>query len=410
MKITKIKVSGYKNLNNCEMKLEDFNVLIGANNSGKSNFLELFRFLDYVIDGNDEIRQYIFERNYIPSYGYFQTINSKNYETSLEIEFTDNIGDDIYKYWYNIVLKNVCKTNDNKTNDKKDEKGYIKSESFKYKNIRTTGIPKTIFERIDSEFVKIIVGQKQLQIDKTITALSIINKLTDVKNELDTIARLGLITLQLIAKTFVIYSSPNDIKTNLIGNKEPMLINGRISTLSLNDEIIKILKSDKSEFFIDVLRDILGIKDIIKIDYPNNNEQELSFIFVQYPNGTIQRLYQLSDGTVIVLNLIVYLFSTVQTIIAIEEIENSIHPKLLQKLILLMKNNFSEKQIIITTHSPVILNMVQINEVSIFISKECGNTEIIKVKDKKELVKKLSQPMASFGDIFFMTEGTYENE
>ena len=57
MKLKQIRVDGYKNLIDCEVNLGDFNVLVGPNNSGKSNFLELFRILDGICFGNDTIRE-----------------------------------------------------------------------------------------------------------------------------------------------------------------------------------------------------------------------------------------------------------------------------------------------------------------------------------------------------------------
>ena len=39
MKLKQIRVDGYKNLINCEVNLGDFNVLVGPNNSGKSQSL-----------------------------------------------------------------------------------------------------------------------------------------------------------------------------------------------------------------------------------------------------------------------------------------------------------------------------------------------------------------------------------
>ena len=40
MKLKEIRVDGYKNLINCRIPLGDFNVLVGPNNSGKTNLLE----------------------------------------------------------------------------------------------------------------------------------------------------------------------------------------------------------------------------------------------------------------------------------------------------------------------------------------------------------------------------------
>jgi predicted ATPase len=45
MGIDKIKVSNFKSFNNLEVDLNNFNVLIGSNASGKSNFIKIFEFL-----------------------------------------------------------------------------------------------------------------------------------------------------------------------------------------------------------------------------------------------------------------------------------------------------------------------------------------------------------------------------
>ena len=45
MAIKKIKISNSKSFKNLELELGKFNVLIGANASGKSNFTQVFGFL-----------------------------------------------------------------------------------------------------------------------------------------------------------------------------------------------------------------------------------------------------------------------------------------------------------------------------------------------------------------------------
>ena len=44
MKITRVKVSNFKSFDELDIELRDLNIVIGANASGKSNFLEIFRF------------------------------------------------------------------------------------------------------------------------------------------------------------------------------------------------------------------------------------------------------------------------------------------------------------------------------------------------------------------------------
>ena len=61
-----ISIKGFKSIRDVEVKLRDINVLIGANGSGKSNFLEVFSFLQAIqrkggvvgID-HDSLREYV---------------------------------------------------------------------------------------------------------------------------------------------------------------------------------------------------------------------------------------------------------------------------------------------------------------------------------------------------------------
>ena len=52
LKLNKISLEGYKSIRQCrDMRLEKLNVLIGANGSGKSNFLSFFKLLNFEMTG-----------------------------------------------------------------------------------------------------------------------------------------------------------------------------------------------------------------------------------------------------------------------------------------------------------------------------------------------------------------------
>ena len=52
LKLTKISLEGYKSIRQCrDLKLENLNVLIGANGSGRSNFLSFFKLLHFEMIG-----------------------------------------------------------------------------------------------------------------------------------------------------------------------------------------------------------------------------------------------------------------------------------------------------------------------------------------------------------------------
>jgi len=61
MKIKEIRADGYKNLIDARVPLGDFNVLVGPNNSGKTNLLEVFRILWLASFASEEARGVMFE-------------------------------------------------------------------------------------------------------------------------------------------------------------------------------------------------------------------------------------------------------------------------------------------------------------------------------------------------------------
>ena len=51
MLIKKIKVSNFKSFGEQEIEFSDLNVIVGANGSGKSNFINIFKFLKSIYTG-----------------------------------------------------------------------------------------------------------------------------------------------------------------------------------------------------------------------------------------------------------------------------------------------------------------------------------------------------------------------
>jgi predicted ATPase len=405
MKITSIKVKGYKNLLDCTYNMGDFNVLIGANNSGKSNLLEIFSFLDDLISGSDDIKENIFK-----GYSSRGRITSdctllEESNISLELEFQHDIGEDSFKYIYYLEIKPDELFN--------DDNGYIVREFLRYKNIKKTGSMITVFERSNT-IVDVLKGSKISKIDSTQSLLSLIHKISDIKESLNPAAQTGISDVFVIAKTPVIYSSANEIRDTLSFDKKDsksVIKKGRIATIDLVSQIEQILKSDKKQYFEEMLSDILKLS--IKM---NTIGQFIKYITVKYIKDDSSlsdyesNIDQLSDGTLIVLNLLTCLVSNKYPVLAIEELENCIHPKLLRELIEIINRDFSHIQLIITTHSPVLLNMVKLENVSYILNQNCEGAKIESVKNRKDLVKELTGPFSNFSDIFDLLEAENEGE
>jgi predicted ATPase len=55
MKLDRIELNGFKSIRKLELDLSSLNILIGANGTGKSNFINLFELLNNIVEGNFQL-------------------------------------------------------------------------------------------------------------------------------------------------------------------------------------------------------------------------------------------------------------------------------------------------------------------------------------------------------------------
>jgi predicted ATPase len=95
LKLNKVSLEGYKSIKHCrDLKLKNLNVLIGANGSGKSNFLSFFRFLNAAMRSALQV--------YVGQQGAAHSILHKGPkvcgEISASLQFEDETETDLYEF------------------------------------------------------------------------------------------------------------------------------------------------------------------------------------------------------------------------------------------------------------------------------------------------------------------------
>jgi hypothetical protein len=112
-------------------------------------------------------------------------------------------------------------------------------------------------------------------------------------------------------------------------------------------------------------------------------------------SGQERILSQLSVGTRRVIQIVTSLIFDRRSVMLIEQPEDSIHPGLLRKLIDLLRTYSSESQILFTTHSAAVLNMLRPEE-ALLVSSPDGATQ----------VRSLSAQEIGWAREFLESEGT----
>lgn len=159
----------------------------------------------------------------------------------------------------------------------------------------------------------------------------------------------------------------NYVKSVILG-KKPEGFNSEIIFENLNDNLSR---------FTDVEKVRLGRNLIIN----DNNKKEIQFnnLYLEYfVNGEWLLFSQLSDGMKRLFYIISEITYSYNPIILLEEPELGIHPHQLYELMQFIKEKSEQFQFIITTHSPMVLNTLNSNELdSIIIAKiESGGTKL----------------------------------
>ncbi|MFC1758956.1 AAA family ATPase [Planctomycetota bacterium] len=124
--------------------------------------------------------------------------------------------------------------------------------------------------------------------------------------------------------------------------------------------------------------------------------------FEMKEGGAVLPASQCSDGLLLVLAYLSLLYSPdPPRVVAIEEPENGIHPKLLQQIITILRRiveDQSHTQVILTTHSPYVLDMFKPEEVSLCQRNDDGSIRVTQLSNSKTIQDQID--VFSLGEIW----------
>lgn len=370
--LKRVTINDFKSIKNLKVNFKKgLNIIIGKNSVGKSNFLNAL-YNSNVFSQDDEIVKY----------------------SSLEFVIDSDIF--ILENHYNLPQKPSI-------NDvylfKENKKQILKINS------------KTIIDSSKSNFPEeVFFNGKKIKLFN--------NKISDL------LFRMGIFNFQIelikfnIPNNLIYFQESGRIKFKL--NEFPEFSNN--SFIFFKAQILifdfksykSIKKNEISKFILNslnlrnhVIENLTNytpiknvrISDNIRIFY-NKKEDELiidNVKFEFYVNNNWLPWSQLSDGT----KRLFYLVSSVSYhngLILIEEPELGIHPHQLKLIMQFLKDQSTNKQLIISSHSPQVLDILEPNELNrIFIAKYSSEKGTIFEKLSNEKIKKAKDYMKQVG-------------
>jgi predicted ATPase len=334
--LSRLEVQHYKSLYDVKVDLEPLTVFIGPNGSGKSNICEALAVLSKLLE----------QVNSDQNYNVIQAINQA-------IQAVSNNADPKSKFWHGAV-------------DYLDWN--ISSQEFLANNTATT-LPELSFRLSYSQYL--------LSIISAIKGTSNCSNINDAKNFLMGVNYLGTSLASALRLVKVYDFAPTNLSSNSATPNMTRAGDGLVYAL------VDILHSNRDGF--DELEDRFRrlVPNIQRIVLPRHNNQTFTLELVDKFSDHHIPVSDISDGTLRILAFLTAIYQDeTPSILCFEEIENGVHPWLLHKMMELLKIVSTEGvtgkpvQVLITTHSPVLLNYVEPHQVRAVELDHEGKTQI----------------------------------
>ncbi|PWB49858.1 MAG: ATPase [Candidatus Methanoperedenaceae archaeon] len=396
MTIKKIKISNFKSFKNQEVELGKFNILIGANASGKSSFIQVFRFIrDIANHGLD---------NAISMQGGVEFLRNVNISSSenFSLEFISDeeykrvatrtkemglLGVKIYNTSYKFSLKFKKKGSGFEIiEDQLSQKFYVIKFERKKKKTEEK-------ERIGEGEIRLSNVKGKINISLDLPEKVPLKKEDIIPSFLKE-ERLTPRNI-LLEPPFPFFLMPPLFGEIAIYDFDPKLpkkatpITGKAELEEDGSNLSIILKNiietkNKERELSNFVRDLLPFVD--DLDVEKFADKSLLFKLREiYSKKQYLPASLISDGTINITALIIAIYFERKRLTIIEEPERNIHPYLISKIVNMMKDASQKKQIIVTTHNPEVVKHASLEDILLVTRDKEGFSNICRPTEKTEI-------------------------
>jgi predicted ATPase len=445
--LKKVFIKNFKSLRDCEIDIGKLNVVVGANASGKSNLVEVFRLLKKIYVDKDPFP-------FLEWWGYDNVVwqrkeelpiiigllfDIEGYDVYFETNFTGTAGKfqilrevlDIRRYvkfekegeklaikhdanFIDIIIKNLhqYESTYDKTTLKKEMRKLTKETKIE------VDFEQRLFENVNIREVVYGIGEGWLTEKKTKNRyrLSPVWDRIKISNEKIIIlcptfnykveaysAELPLYKISVdtilstLNKLLILY--PLNIRS--MKNPQPFrreeILKEDGSNLASVYHTIYLKKGKIPEEIYNPLSMVFP-----KIDVRPHLTDDGRVMIKFFEDGLELLPPNTSDGFYKILTVLIAIYLKPPLLI-IDEIENSLHPSTLE--LILDTIGIGDTQAIITTHSPVVVDMTELSNI-ILVEKEHGESKFKRIKDPEKIKDFLIEKGITFsegwiyGDLF----------
>lgn len=393
MSIKRIEVRNFKSFKKLDLELGRFNVIVGANASGKSNFVSIFEFIrDIESEGLDNaISQQGSEYFSNIGIGSSRTVSVKILSIP-EMKFGFKISDSVLASTKQASYEFGIYVDSRKTGFKITKDRLTLKLVFNPWNITTRKPEESKVLGRGQFIIRSEEGKVKFRLEKP---KGLKGKAPDVFP--------SFLGREMRPKTLLI-STPYFFMPHFAGHdfsdfsiydfdpkhsKKAVPIAGKSDLENDGSNLSLVLKrivedEQKKRKFSNFIKDLLPfVEDLETEKFADKfllfKLREKYFEDIYFPASFI------SDGTVNISALIIALYFDQKPVTIIEEPERNVHPHLISKVIDMMKDASKNKQIIVTTHSPEVVKHAGMDNLLLVSRDKDGFSTITKPEGKKEI-------------------------
>jgi predicted ATPase len=368
MAITEIHVSNFRSFNDLRVRLSRFNVLIGRNASGKSNFVQIFKFLrDLSLYGVSDAVSLQGGAKYLANINLGAT---QPISVSVTSDTTYNFVRGRPRNFMGFVVResayrfSLTPKKRGEAFEVSDDRLRIRADVFRVES-----------RRFPAEGQAPTVGQAEFVIANVKGRLSVESSLpegVELPAEL-----MSFFTEERMPRGALLLETPYQpipIRLNRVLRdiaiydfdprlpKKAVPITGKAALEEDGSNLALILRTviadrTRKRAFTNLVRDLLPFVNNVNVE--RFADKSLMFKIREiYAKRHYLPASLVSDGTINITALLLAMYFTSSSLTIVEEPERNIHPYLIAKLVEMMRDASRQRQLFITTHNPEIVKHV----------------------------------------------------
>ncbi len=372
-----IFIDNFKSFDHFDMNIPQFAVIVGNNGVGKSNLLKAIKLIS-LLAAQKSIKDAFIELELVNNELFHDATNPK---FTITLEFNVN-GVDI-KYLLEITQINEPSGNFNFIVSKEvleNSKQIIYREGDKIIINTEEGIPQSNVQLVNSQIALSVIAQPKIVVETQ-------RYLSRMKIDIFDVSKLR---------------NPGSM-SNIGPGLNKNLTESLYSLKTTGPNNYSEIEREAKEL-------IMGLENLSVEDQAGN----LFITFKEISHNNPLSVFSTSDGNLRLIGILTSILGDPKpSVVIIDELENSMHPKRIRALMKFL-NYLSDKesggtQFIFTTHSPIILKFVQEKDI-MYMFKDNGKTQISKPVNNKKIYEHLAKAKdkdLDLGDLFLT--GTLED-